>query len=252
MASTYYAMVNRLLRLVGEREYASTSVFDSSTADDHQKVQMQAKEWFSLFHQWVMVTPRCRFFLRDYTLTTASADNDYDINAATNAERILEDSMYIYGPAGSGYGPIQFMDLYEYRMQHPENDAAEGAPRRYFHHLRSAPSSVDRIGFSPPPDGVYNIRYSAFIKPYKLTTNSTEICVPEEWEHVLFFGDAMFVEIVKAEGKAPDYAAFLDAVRTEMEQHTIPLAGEHMRLDPTCDGAISIFGRRGSAEVWDW
>lgn len=251
MASTFYTMVNRLLTLLGERVYSSTSDFDSTDLSLHEKVQIQAKDWFGLYHQMAMTTPRARFLLRDYTFNTASADNSYDLSAATNYERILEDSMFIT-TTGSEYGPMQQLDLWEYRRRYPANDESEGQPVTYYHLLRTAAVGPDAIAFSPPPDGIYAIRYSAFLKPYRLKLAADQICVDEEWDHIFLLGTAVFVEIMKAEGKAPDFASFSERLSTEFEQHTIPLAGEHMRLDPSCGGAISIYGRRGSEDSWDW
>lgn len=251
MASTYYQMVQRMLALLGERLYDSSTQFDSTSMADHEKVQLQAKDWFGLYHQMAMVTPRARFLLRDYTITTSDSSNSYNLNAATNYERLLEDSMFIT-TSGSEYGPIQQVDLHEYRTVFPSNNETKGAPYRYYHTLRSAAVGPDAIAFTPPPDGVYAIQYSAFLKPYRLKLAADQICVDEEWEHVFLMGTAVFIEIMKSEGKAGDFAGFADTLKTEFEQHTIPLAGEHMRLDPSCGGALSIYGRRGSAETWDW
>lgn len=249
MAETYLNMVNRLLLLLGETPYADATQFNSTDLSDHQKIQIQAKEWFGLNHQTAMVVPRARFLLRDYTFNTVIGTKTYNLNAATNYERLLEDSMFIT-TAGSEYGPLLEIDFLQYRREFPNNNEANGSPTRYYHTLRSAADGPDQIGLSSPPSAVVAVQYSAFLKPYRLTQATDQICVDDEWEHIFLFGTTVFVEIMKSEGKAPDFAGFAEKLKDEFEQHTIPTAGEHMRLDPTCGDVINIWGRRGQADTW--
>ncbi len=249
MAKTFLAAVNDLADLVGERRIADGTEFAAEAT--LPKVLLQAKKWYALNHTWAMVTPRARFLLRDYTITTSNGVNSYNLNAATNYERVLEDSMF-NTTSGAEFGPIQYVDLMEYRTQFPRDNEAVGRPTRYFHKHRTAAVGPDAIGFSAPPDATYTIQYSAFLKPYQLSAATDQICVDAEWEHIFLLGATVFLEILKSEGKGGDFQGYAQQMKDEFEQHTVPVAGEHLRLDPTCGGALNIWGRRGSADIWNW
>lgn len=249
MASTFRTIVNRLLRLHGEQEIADDSTFNTNAS--LTKLQLQAKEWFALCHQWIMATPRSRFLLRDFTFNTSNGVNSYSLDSTTNYERILEQSFFIT-TAGSEYGPLEYVDLMRYRNEFSAGpETSTGRPTRWFLHFRAAGETVDKVGFSPIPGATYAIRYSAFRKPYVLSAATDTIAFEAEWEHPVLLWGGTFLEMAKAEGKAMDYGQFIQEVKSELEAHTIPVPDEGIRLDVP----ISIFGRRTDAwetgESWD-
>lgn len=241
MATTFYQFCQDLMDRHGETRFDSTSQFNSGP---WSKIQLQAKAWCALVHPMLMASARWSFLLRDYTFTTASGDNEYPLNDATNYERIEVDSMFITTEGKEAL--LRYVPLLEYRKEFPGDNEDEGTPTRWF--LRRRAAGVDYIGFSAPPDDEYDIKYSAFLKPYKLVNATDEIAFPSEWEHVFAFADALFVEFCKSEGKAPDFSPFLDRCFDEMQACVLAPPDETLRIDP----GFRFYGRKRRWICEDW
>lgn len=239
--STFYDFTQALMDRHGEPRFDSTSQFNSGP---WSKLQLQAKSWTSVLHAMLMGSARWSFLLKDYEITTSDASNSYAISEETNYERIEVDSMRIT-TTGEECPQLDYVPINEYRKEYPSENESQGKPRRWF--LRRRAAGVDYVGFSAPPDGEYDIAFSAFIKPYKLVNATDLIAIPPEWEHVFIFADALFLEYCKSEGKAPDYAPFLERCLTEMEACVLAPPDEVLRINP----GFSFTGRKQKSWI-DW
>lgn len=215
--TTYRAACERVLRLLGRNPFASNTEFDSGNIDSEKAA---LKEFFSIANQRIGRLHRPRFLLREFSLTLADGDNDYDIDTSTNVERLVPDSFYIT-TANEG-GPITFYPggYLGWKKDFPEGDETEDKPRFWFH-LPSTSSNANHIGFSPPPDATYAVKYSAYLKPTMLTSATQEILWPAEYEDGLILAAASYLTILQAEGKHPDFDKLLDPLLSEIAQHTV-------------------------------
>lgn len=230
--STFRQLCERVLKLTGRNVFASDSEFNNGNIDAEKAT---LKELMSLANQRYVRTQRGRALRREFTFNTADGDNSYPLNPATSIARLVPKSWYIT-TAGSGRALKYFPGgYYAYKAKYPEGEDTEGVPVYWFD-MPPTDASENEVGFSPPPDGVYAVKYSGYLRPIPLTQASDVVVFPVEFEDGLVTAAAALLTLMQGEGKYPDLAVMLDPIFAEIEQNDIGPLDEQLG----CDLGISI------------
>lgn len=213
--STFRATVDRCLRRTGQAIWVGDTEFN---ANNGEEIQVQAKDIVDEVNRRFLRLSRGRFLRREGTITTNSSVNKYDGVADANAERYKEGSWRITAPAASAFGPITYKDFIEWTTENP-NGEAKGTPREWFLYTRTS-TDKDEIGFSPPPDGVYTIKYDYYLGPQVLSQASDTLLWPNNVEDLLWTAARYEIEAVLAEGKSMEIAGRIDELFSEVAKLT--------------------------------
>lgn len=215
--TTFRAACERVLTLSGRAPFASDSEFNGSVIDSEKAA---LKEFFRIANQMYGRTQRGRSLRREFYLDTANNDNDYPLDTKTSVDRLVPKSWYI-STTDKG-GPLAYYPggYYQWKRDYPEGESLKGRPRYWFD-LPATDTDTEHVGFSPPPDAVYRVYYSGYLRPIPLGVATDELIFPKEFEDGIILAALSFLALFQAEGKHPDIQAMLEPVFASIEQNNM-------------------------------
>lgn len=212
--TTFRAACERVLRLSGRNPFTDDAEFNAGNIDAEKAA---LKEFFSIANQRYGRVMRNRLMAREFSLSLVDNDNDYDLDATVSVDRLVPKSWYCTTAGSSGALTYYPGGYYQWKRDFPEGQTEEGAPRYWFYYPSTA-NNPDRIGFSPPPDGSYTVKYSAYLKPVLLTSATDLLIWPPEIEDGVVLAALTFLQMYQAEGKNPDIEKLLEPIFSEIKQ----------------------------------
>lgn len=214
-ASTYKAVVDRILQLAGEQAITNNSDF-ANASGELTKIQLQTKLYVDKVHRGITRKAKIRTSVRKTTLSLTNASNSYALPSGVYGEDIKPASLFIT-TVGKEKGPLPYIEYDRVMEMFPSGETAKGVPNRWFLYPSDG-TGTDYIGFTPPPNSNMTLQYEYYKVPSPLSAYNDTVQIDPRFEDILWDYGQMWVEVSKSEGKAADYASILERALEEYQQ----------------------------------
>jgi hypothetical protein len=239
MANTsFQTLVDRVLQKHGQAPTPADAGV-SFDANALEKIQLQTKLFFAQCHSDIVNRVRARFLRRTFTITTAAwngppqtgSNNKYLVDVTTTPERIQKKTMF---DTTNQVGPLDYWPFQQFECANPGGEIVASRPAGWYLQEPDGTGN-DYICFTAPPDGVYVIKYQAYLKPQPLVNHGDLVMIPFDYEHVLEDAAGTYCEYMLAEGKSPDFEKYVETAIARMKRLTLGPVEEIPQIDLDID-----------------
>lgn len=235
--STYFATVNRILERHGQIPIPDQATFDSGTLN---KTQIQTKLWTDEVHRLICLEFPAEFLKRTGTISTSGsgaagvptlADNTTGWALACLNEDVVPRSVFITTlNTGGELWPKRYEDFVR---EQPDNNRVVSRPTHYVPLPQTqVGATVDSWCFDNPPDLIYTIQYSYYLRTPALAQSTDQILLPLKFEPLLWQAVGHYVEISQGQGQSPAISEYLIPTFTKVHQLILGLESlpQHVQM----------------------
>lgn len=245
--STYFEIVNKILRRHGQETIADTSTFNTTASLN--KTQVIVKELVAEADAMLQLDMPAEFLIRNGTITITSpvlADNTTGWALSCPWERVIENSFRI---ATSTYARrLEVIPQEEYNAKYLAGQTVTGIPAYVTPLPHTALDQADFVAFDPAPSTTLSVKYQYFHLGSVLAVAADEIVWPKRLEFLLIQNVGKWLEVSLSEGKAPEWGEMLTPVITKVRQSVLGFA----ETGPTVEIGLSIAPFRRGSRRSEW
>lgn len=216
--STWFSATNSVLNLASLPLVPSPTAFDNGQMTKYQNAAAYKVDFA---HRHLTLKMCTAFTKYKFQLLIFQGTTDYILDTGINSENLAYHSWFNI-TAGSPYAcPLKLVTYEDYTSRYPDQTVLQQAPPLYVVNLPydrqlDTGNPQPRIRIFPIPDNTYTLQYQASLNAFPLTTSSSQILWPPQYEHGLWSWAWKFLEVDLAEGREASLDAVVDEVISQI------------------------------------